>query len=191
MNAMITRSRAELRAAAMEVRDAGATTTQILHTVARMLTKPAAAPEQIEVNEANVRDMASFWFDELSDEYTREQGFTPYSWETAKFDDLTGRDQAWVVGRVIEQFGEPDTMPRHPAPVRLADHLLTGLRRAAALKVEYGEHFAPTYAEIREALITLLGTQSVERELAIESIGHALATGKGIAEAVAYMDGQL
>ncbi|MGI5281752.1 hypothetical protein ACQEVF_59425 [Nonomuraea polychroma] len=191
MNTMITRTRAELRATAMEVREAGATTTQILQTVARMLTGPAATLEKFERNVADVLDTAGFWFDELSDEYIRELGSTPYPWQTAKFDDLTGRDQAWVVGRVIQQFGDPDVKPERPAPIRLADQLLTSLRRAAALKVEFGDHFMPVYRGVRDSLITLLGTQSVDRELALEAIDHALTTGKGIAEAVAHLDGQL
>lgn len=190
MGTMITRTRAELRAAAMEARDAGATTTQILQTVAWMLTQSAATPEEFERNVANVSDMASFWFDELSDTCTREQGFTPYPWETATFDDLTGRDQAWVVGRVIEQFGDPDVAPRRPAQIRLADHLLDGLRKTAALRVEYGSTYDPVYSSIYTTLLHLLRRhQSLHIELAAESIDQALTSGKSIAESISLVIG--
>jgi hypothetical protein len=76
-------------------------------------------------------------------------------------------------------------------PIALADHLLDGLRKAAALRVESGEHFSRAYSDLKAALVSLLRTQSVGVKLAQEAIDHALTTGIGIHQAVAEMDGQL
>ncbi|MEU1880912.1 hypothetical protein ABZ470_26695 [Streptosporangium sp. NPDC020072] len=192
MDTLTTGTCGELLVAATEVRDAGGTTTQMLHTIARMLTGPNASPPQIEQKTVSVFNTAGFYYDDLSSEYETETGATPYPHETATFDDLVGHDQMRVIRYVITSHGEPDTLVEPPAPpVELADHLLNGLRKAATLKVESGPHFGPTYLSIREALVTLLRTQSVNRTLAVESINYALETGKCITEAVAHVDGQL
>ncbi|MEU7891782.1 hypothetical protein AB0B45_02830 [Nonomuraea sp. NPDC049152] len=187
MDTTITRS--ELLAAVEAVRDAGGTTTQMLHTIARMTAGPAATPPQFEQETGSVFDTAGFYYDDLSSEYERDTGATPYPHQTATFDDLTGDDQMKVIQHVIDTFGELDEPPA--PPVLLAEQLLNCLRTAAALKLEHGPHFGPAYVSVRTSLITLLATQSVDDLLANESIDHALTTGKGIAEAVAYMDGQL
>ncbi|NRQ31236.1 hypothetical protein HII36_05215 [Nonomuraea sp. NN258] len=190
MDTITRRTRTELQAAATEVRNAGGTTTHILATIARMLT-PAAAPLEYENNLASVRDTASFHFEALSSAYIRNKGVTPYLADTS-LDNLAGGDQMTVIERVINEFGELDEDAEMPAPpIALADNLLHCLRKAAALRVEYGPHYGTTYTAIREALVTLLGTQSVGYSLAVESIDRALTTGQGIAEAIAYMDGQL
>jgi hypothetical protein len=187
---MHTITRAQLQNAVEEVRDAGGTTTHMLHTIARMTTGPAAPP-QIERATANVFDTASFYYDDLSSEYERTTGATPYPWQTATFDDLTGDDQAKVIRYVINEFGEPEPHAETPAPMALADHLLDGLRTARKLRIEYGEHFRPAEIRVRSALVALLNTQSVTGGTALEAIGHALATGCGVHRAVAEMDGQL
>ncbi|MEV6157921.1 hypothetical protein AB0L53_47040 [Nonomuraea sp. NPDC052129] len=187
----ITRTRAKLLKAVEECRDAGGTTTHMLHTIARMTTGPAAAPPQFERETANVFDTAGFYYLDLSSEYERTTGATPYPWQTASFDDLTGDDQMKVIQYVINEFGEPDVQTEKPAPMVLADHLLDGLRVIRKLRVECGDHIRPAENRVRTALVALLNTQSVTGSLALEAIGHALATGCGIHQAVAEMDGQL
>ncbi|MFD8529502.1 hypothetical protein ACFV0L_18980 [Streptosporangium canum] len=189
METAISRTRKNLFNAAQQLSKAGGTTTHILHTIARMTAGPTATPGQFEQETASVFDMAGFFYDDLSSEYERKTGATPYPHETAKFDDLIGDDQTKVIQHVINNFGEPDQPPA--LPIVLADELLNGLRKAAALKIEHGDTFIEVYYRVRVALFMLLLTQSITRELAIESIDHALATGKTIAEAVAHMDGQL
>lgn len=190
MDTITTRTRTDLLAAANEVRNAGGTATQMLATIARMLT-PADAPQEFDSNLASVRDTASFHFADLSSAYERTTGATPYP-PDAPFDNLTSDDSTTIIRRVINEFGELDETDTLPPPeIVLAENLLHCLRKAAALKVEHGPHFGPVYTSVRESLVTLLGTQSVERELAVEAINHALTNGKGIAAAVAYMDGHL
>jgi len=185
-----TITRAELLKAVEEVRDAGGTTTHMLHTIARMSAGPAATPAQFEQDTHSVFDTAGFYYDDLSSEYKRTTGKTPYPHETATFDDLTGDDQKRVIQLVINEIGDPDEAEK-PAPIVLADLLLDGLRMAMMLRAEYGEHFRPAVDKTRAALVALLLTQSVGSQLAREAIGHALTTGCGISEAVAEMDGQL
>ncbi|MEV1170118.1 hypothetical protein [Nonomuraea sp. NPDC049784] len=197
MDTKIRRSRGELFWAVARVRNAGGTTTHQLATIARMLTGPTATADQYEHERASVFDTAGFHFDELSSEYERTTGATPYPWETATFDDLTGADQKKVIRGVVYTHAEPDeddeTVRREePAlPIALMDHMLDGLRKAAALKVEHGSTYAPAYNSVWTCLYLLLRDQSLSIVLAAEAIDHALTTGKGIAEAVAYMDGQL
>ncbi|WP_431928767.1 hypothetical protein [Nonomuraea jabiensis] len=187
---MQTITRAELLKAVEEVRDAGGTTTHLLHTIARMSAGPAAAPREFELESASVFDTAGFHFDCLSSGYERTTGATPYA-PDATFDDLTGDDQTKVIQHVINEFGDLDEEAEEAGPIVLADHLLDGLRIARKLCEEYGEHFRPAAAKTQAALYELLLTQSVGPKLAVESIGHALLTGCCIREAVAEMDGQL
>ncbi|SDL76093.1 hypothetical protein SAMN05421874_128126 [Nonomuraea maritima] len=186
-----TPTRSELLKAVTEVRDAGGSTTHMLHTIARMVAEPAATPEEFELASANVFDLAGFHFDCLSAAYELNTGATPYP-PDATFDALSGDDQQKVIKHVIVDCGEldqPDEEP--PTPIALADHLLDGLRMARALQVEFGKHFAPVAGKAQAALYELLLTQSVGPKLAIESIGHALTTGVAINQAIAEMDGQL
>ncbi|MFG3438416.1 hypothetical protein ACGF0J_14325 [Nonomuraea sp. NPDC047897] len=192
MQTMTAPTRTQLLHAVEDVRDAGGTTTHMLHTIARMTAGPAATPDQFQRETASVFAMAGFYYDDLSGEYKRTIGATPYPHETATFDHLTGADQMKVIQHVINEFGDLDENIDLPAPpIALADNLLHCLRKAAALKVESGPHFGPVYTSVRESLVALLATQSVDRALAIESVNRALETGKGIAEAVAYVDGRL
>lgn len=78
-----------------------------------------------------------------------------------------------------------------PDPVVLANHLLAALRMARQVQERFGEHFAAAADTTRDALCELLITQSVSKDLALEAIERALQTGESVAEAVAYMDGQL
>ncbi|WP_433426191.1 hypothetical protein ACQP1V_42935 (plasmid) [Microtetraspora malaysiensis] len=188
MDTMTRLTRAELLQGVAEVRDAGGTATHMLHTIARMTAGPAGT--DFEHHLANVLDTASSYFDDLSSQHERNTGSTPYPPE-ASFDDLVGDDQTTVIGHVVNEFGELDQPDEPPAPIALADHLLDGVRKAAALRTEYGDTFTGVYSRARMALFALLRTQSVSADLATESINHALESGKGIAEAVAYMDGQL
>ncbi|MEU6778649.1 hypothetical protein ABZ912_05555 [Nonomuraea angiospora] len=187
---MQTITRSELLKAVEECRDAGGTTAHLLHTIARLTAGPAVAPREFELESANVFDTAGFHFDCLSSEYEQMTGKTPYA-PDATFDDLTGDDQAKVIQYVVNEFGELDEEAEEPAPVVLADLLLDVLRMARKLQSEYGEHFAPAAAKTQAALFELLLTQSVGPGMALEAVGHALATGCGIREAVAYVDGQL
>ncbi|WP_433355473.1 hypothetical protein ACQP25_16825 [Microtetraspora malaysiensis] len=191
MDTMITRTRADLFEASDQARDAGATTTQMLHTIARMLTAPAASPVECEDHVASVLDTAANHFDELSGEHELKTGTTPYPHETATFDDLLGDDQQSVIRHVINFYGELDRPTEPPAPIALAEHLLDGLRKATALRGEYGDTFTEVYSRVRTTLFALLRTQSISSDLATESIDHALESGKSLAEAVAYVDGQL
>lgn len=192
MSTTLTQTRSDLLTAVKAVRDAGGTTTHMLHTIARLTTGPAAPPEQIEQQAASVFDTAGFYYDDLSSSYERDTGKTPYPHDTATFDDLTGDDQMTVIQHIVNEFGDLDeTVELPPPPVALAENLLHCLRKAAALKVEYSPRYGRVYDTLRESIVMLLAEQSVSYSLAVESIDHALESRKGIAEAVAYMDGQL
>ncbi|MEQ4717824.1 hypothetical protein [Nonomuraea sp. B19D2] len=98
-------------------------------------------------------------------------------------------DQIPGTAQAAASFDEPGD--ERLCPIELADHLLDGLRKAAALRVESGEHFSRAYSDLKVALVSLLRTQSVGVKLAQEAIDHALTSGIGIHQAVAEMDGQL
>ncbi len=126
----------------------------------------------------SVRDYAAHIYDMLD-------GYQP----NAEFDDLRPEHHNEFIRSVAASFDQPGD--DRLCPIALADHLLDGLRKAAALRVEFGEHFSRTYSDLKVALASLLRTQSVGVKLAQEAIDHALTTGIGIHQAVAEMDGQL
>ncbi|MEU7911409.1 hypothetical protein [Microbispora bryophytorum] len=190
MDTMIRRTRTELHKAITELRDAGGTTTQMLNTIARMLTWPAASPADAENHLANVLDTASCYYADLSGEYEINTGSTPYPPETT-FDDLVGDDQTTVITHVINEFGDMDEPDLALDPLAFLNYLLGGLRQAAALKVEYGDTYAAVHGSLYTTLVLALRQQHIDVTLAIEAIGHALETGKGMGEAIAYMNGQL
>ncbi|WP_113705434.1 hypothetical protein [Nonomuraea lactucae] len=130
----------------------------------------------------SVRDYAAHIYDMLD-------GYHP----DVEFDDLRPEHHDECIRSVAASFDEPGD--ERLCPIKLADHLLDGLRKAAALRVEAGEHLSRTYSDLKVALVSLLRTQSVGVKLAQEAIDHALTTGTGtgtgIHQAVEEMDGQL
>jgi hypothetical protein len=107
----------------------------------------------------------------------------------ASFDDLQAEHHDEFLRSVSASFHEAGNMPADP--ITLADHLLAGLQMARELVDEHGTLFRSTADSTQHALFALLLTQSVEPQLALASIRHALETSSSIHEAVAYMDGQL
>ncbi|GAA4600212.1 hypothetical protein GCM10023194_81250 [Planotetraspora phitsanulokensis] len=188
LSTVTTASREKLSDAARDVREAGGTPTQIFATIARILAGPAGTDEEFTTHLDDIGQTASFFWDDLCHQVEDKTGTRPYS-PDATFDELTGDMLDDVLNWVVIYHAE-EAEPPAP-PIVLADSLLNGLRKAAALKVEYGDHYGPVRAQLHEVLVTLLGTQSVDRDLAVAAIDHALVTGKFIAEAVAHADGQL
>ncbi|UBU16591.1 hypothetical protein [Nonomuraea gerenzanensis] len=101
MTTMITRTHAELLITVKAIRYAGGTTSQMLATIARMLTNPAA-PEQYEDNLHTVTATAAHHF-----AYEKDTGPTSYP-EDATYDDLTPEGQMVVIRHVIFDLGERD-----------------------------------------------------------------------------------
>ncbi|WP_440063914.1 hypothetical protein [Streptosporangium sp. OZ121] len=76
-------------------------------------------------------------------------------------------------------------------PIALADQLLTSLRIVAELDDDTQPEYAEIHADLKRALVTLLGTQSVEPVEAGYSINYALDTGQPIVAAVFEQGGYL
>ncbi|HUR03909.1 MAG TPA: hypothetical protein VM347_15295 [Nonomuraea sp.] len=95
---MTIRTHTELLAAVKGIRNAGGTTSQMLATIARMLTDPAA-PERFEDILAAVTQSAAHHF-----AYEKDTGPTPYL-DDATYDDLTPEGQMVVIRHVIFDFG--------------------------------------------------------------------------------------
>ncbi|WP_214317126.1 hypothetical protein [Nonomuraea sediminis] len=108
MDTITVRTRTELLAAVKEVRNEGGTTSQMLATIARMLTNPSA-PEEFEENLAAVTQAAAFHF-----AYEKDTGATPYP-DDATYDDLTPEGQMVVIRSVVFEFGERDDAAETPA----------------------------------------------------------------------------
>ncbi|MEV0379716.1 hypothetical protein [Nonomuraea sp. NPDC050643] len=98
MDTMTTRTHTELLAAVKGIRNAGGTTSQMLATIARMLTNPAA-PEQYEDILDAVTKTAAHHF-----AYERDTGPTPHP-DDATYDNLTPEGQMVVIRHVIFDFG--------------------------------------------------------------------------------------
>ncbi|MFB4284809.1 hypothetical protein ACBJ59_56745 [Nonomuraea sp. MTCD27] len=98
MDTMTTRTHTELLAAVKGIRNAGGTTSQMLATIARMLTDPAT-PEQFEDILYAVTRTAAHHF-----AYERDTGPKSYP-DDATYDDLTPEGQMVVIRRVIMEFG--------------------------------------------------------------------------------------
>ncbi|MBB5132772.1 hypothetical protein HNP84_002493 [Thermocatellispora tengchongensis] len=104
---MTTRTHTELLAAVEGICNAGGTTSQMLATIARMLTDPAT-PEQYEDILYAVTRTAAHHF-----AYEKDTGPTHYA-DDATYDDLTPEGQMVVIRRVISDFGvrlQPATTP--------------------------------------------------------------------------------
>ncbi|MGR6915341.1 hypothetical protein ACU635_13945 [[Actinomadura] parvosata] len=159
----------------------GGTITKALDAIAWTYTAHQPGPwsdGDSRNNRDSVRDYAAHIYDML-DGY--QSG--------AEFDDLRSEHHDEFIRSVAASFDKHGD--ERLCPIALADHLLDGLRKTAALRVEAGEHFSRAYSDLKVALVSLLRTQSVGVKLAQEAIDHALTTGIGIHQAVAEMDGQL
>ncbi|WP_214643881.1 hypothetical protein [Nonomuraea sp. NEAU-A123] len=95
---MTIRTHTELLAAVKGVRNAGGTTSQMLATITRMLTDPAA-PEQYEDILDTVTRTAAHHF-----AYEKDTGPTPYP-DDATYDNLAPEGQMVVIRHVIFDFG--------------------------------------------------------------------------------------
>lgn len=189
---MVSRTQGELLNAALEAKDLGATTDQILATIARMITRPTAASEEFEGYLSGVRDVAILYYDGLPEGQKPKGGCVPHLCATARLNALMGDDQIKVIRLVVTKYGIPDGPISMPVLLdRLSDNLLNDLRSAAALKVEHGDCLESVYALIQQALIKLLLIQTVEPNLVEKSITHALETGKPIAEAIEFAEGRV
>ncbi|MFI6497093.1 hypothetical protein [Nonomuraea typhae] len=129
---MIVRTCAELVAAAKEVRDEGGTTSQMLATIARMLTNPAT-PEQYEDVLYVVTGTAAHHF-----AYEKDTGPTPYP-DNATYDDLTPEGQMVVIRHVIFDLGERDKPAETPVTTA---RTTAAAARYLAIAIDESDSFA-------------------------------------------------
>ncbi|GAA4946670.1 hypothetical protein HD597_006842 [Nonomuraea thailandensis] len=109
MTTMIARTHTELLITVKALRYAGGTTSQMLATIARLLTDPAT-PDQYEDNLHTVTQTAAHHF-----AYEKDTGLTSYP-EDATYDDLTPEGQMTVLRHVVFDLGERNK-PAETSPV--------------------------------------------------------------------------
>lgn len=84
-----------------------------------------------------------------------------------------------------------DTTDGPATAARLADHLLDGLRIAAALKAEHGDTYAPEYGHLYATLSIHLRGQGLAHGLITDAIAAALESGRPLSHVTAEMGGRL